>query len=118
MTQRIFNALDLRDRRRQLRGNQTNAERILWSRLRNRQLRGLKFRRQFSVGPYILDFYCPKLFLAIEVDGGQHVEHAQYDERREIYLRSKNIQTLRFWNNEVLQNIDGVLEKIMSALDG
>lgn len=112
----MYNDHSLEGKRRDLRKNLTDAEHLLWSRLRNNQLRGLKFRRQHSVGNYILDFYCSAKRLAIEIDGSQHMEQQQYDEERNTFLQSKDIHTLRFWNNEVIGNIDGVLEKITQEL--
>jgi len=106
--------VNYKDRRRTLRRNQTEAERVLWKHLRNRGLHGLKFFRQYSVGPFIVDFYCPMLKLAIELDGGQHAEKEtqEYDEERSDYLISVGIEVMRFWNNDVMGNIEGVLEKI------
>jgi len=100
--------------RRSLRKNATDAERKLWSILRSRQMAGFRFCRQYSVGPYILDFYCPERRLAIEVDGGQHayVRGQQNDAARGSYLRELGIRVIRFWNNDVLQNIEGVGERI------
>lgn len=103
-----------KENQRNLRKNQTDAERKLWSILRNRQIRGIKFFRQYSVGPYIIDFYSPTKRLAIEVDGGHHAENGKmrYDDERTNYLTQQGAHVLRFWNNEVLGNIDGVWEKI------
>ena len=105
-------------RRKELRKNCTEAEKTLWSHLKQSKLGGLKFTRQYSVGPYILDFYCPKLRLAIELDGSQHNEKDAilYDKNRESYLKSVNIKTIRFWNNEILKNIDMVLDKIYQLI--
>ena len=88
----------------------TNAEKLLWSHLRNKQL-GVKFRRQFSVGEYITDFYCPNLKLAVEVDGGQHYtkEGIEYDNKRTEYLNSIKIEVVRYTNIDILMNIDRVL---------
>ncbi len=110
----LCNAPALKERRTELRKNQTEVEKALWDRLRNRQLSGIKFFRQYSVGSYILDFYSPKRKLAIELDGGQHAEHdnREYDEVRSEYLRSQGVEVLRFWNNEVIENMEGVLQKI------
>jgi very-short-patch-repair endonuclease len=83
----------------------------MWSKLRNRQLEGVKFRRQHPIGPYIVDFVSLEKQLVIEIDGGQHIENKR-DKEREKYLRMKGFKVLRFWNNDVLRNIDGVLEKI------
>src|SRR5262249_16038049 len=99
---------------RQLRRNQTDAEKLLCYSLRDRQLFGLKFRRQYPVGPYVLDFYCHEYKLSIELDGGQHYESTglQYDEQRQAFLASHGIHTLRFSNREVLQHLEAVLLQI------
>jgi very-short-patch-repair endonuclease len=104
----------LKQRRRELRRNQTDAEKVLWSKLRAKQFYGMKFFRQYSIGPYILDFYCPTLKLAVELDGGQHADkqNHDYDTARTEFLTIQGIKVVRFWNNEVLGNINGVLEKI------
>ncbi len=111
----IFNKPSFKRFRSGLRKNSTDAERKLWSKLRNQQLGKLKFYRQYSIGSYILDFYCPKIRLAIELDGGQHAETQKefYDKRRSDYLKKYNICILRFWNNEVLENTEGVILKIL-----
>jgi len=90
----------------------------LWRRLRNRQLAGAKFRRQHAVGRFILDFYCYEAGLAIELDGGGHAEkeQADYDRERTAELKSKGVRVIRFWDNEVLQNMEGVLDAILDAL--
>ena len=106
----------LKDRRIELRKNQTPQEVLLWARLRGNPL-GCKFKRQHSVGPYILDFYCPDKKLAIELDGSQHLYNKEYDQERTNYLLCLEIETLRFWNNEVNVNMDGVIKKIMNKLD-
>jgi len=94
-----------------LRINQTNAERKLWSRLRDKQFYGYKFYRQYGVGQYIADFYCPKLKLIVEVDGGQHYEEKGLikDTKRDEYFTSMHISVIRFNNRDVLTNIEGVL---------
>jgi very-short-patch-repair endonuclease len=114
----IRNNPKLKQRRRELRRNQTDAEKVLWHHLRNRQLNGMKFLRQYSVGPYILDFYCSGLKFAIELDGGQHAEEdkREYDDFRSEYLKTHGIETVRFWNNEVMVNTEGVLERIAERL--
>jgi very-short-patch-repair endonuclease len=99
----------------ELRKNQTPQEVILWAHLRGAQL-GFKFKRQHSVGPYILDFYCPDKKLAVELDGSQHIENKEYDQERTNYLLVLEIQTIRFWNNEVNTNINGVIQEIISRL--
>jgi very-short-patch-repair endonuclease len=97
---------------RELRNNATDVERILWQNLRDSKLEGIKFRRQQPIEDYIVDFvsFSPKLI--IEVDGSQHSENQKYDEKRDQCLRNNGFVVLRFWNNEVLENIEGVLEVI------
>lgn len=99
---------------RALRANRTEAEIRLWQRLRDRQLAGAKFRRQTPVGPHIADFMCYELRLIVEVDGGQHRPAA--DAARTAWLESQGFPVIRFWNNDVLQNTDGVLERIQEEL--
>jgi very-short-patch-repair endonuclease len=94
--------------------NSTDAERKLWSVLRNRKFTGVKFRRQVEVDGYIVDFLCPEVRLIIEVDGGQH--RPDRDARRTVYLESQGFRVIRFWNNDVLQNLDGVWTTINEAL--
>ena len=94
----------------------TNAERLLWSRLRERQVGGHFFVRQHPIGGYIVDFCCRRAMLVIEVDGGQHAQNAA-DAPRTAELGRRGYRVLRFWNNEVLGNIDGVLIGIQGALD-
>jgi len=110
----ISNDSSFKGRRRQLRRNQTQAERLLWSKLRNKQFFGYKFYRQYSLGPYILDFYSHSLRLNIELYGGQHNEpaHRQTDASRTNFLKSQGITVLRYWNNHVLTNLQNVLENI------
>jgi very-short-patch-repair endonuclease len=105
-----------RDRARELRRNSTDAERRLWRYLRNRQCLGWKFRRQFPIGPYIADFACPDAMLVIEADGGQHGIEIDRDLRRTAYLERKGWTVLRFWNPDILTNIEGVLDVIHDAL--
>jgi very-short-patch-repair endonuclease len=97
---------------RRLRNDMTPAEKALWRVLRNRQLSCIKFRRQHPYGNYILDFVSLEIKLVIEIDGGQHSEQAIYDAIRTSELQAAGFQVLRFWNNEVLQDIDAVKEKI------
>src|SRR3989339_678396 len=114
----LRNKAELKNKRRSLRKNFTDAERRLWSRLRNKQLFGFKFFRQYSVGPYILDLFCPSAKLAIELDGEYHAQAAQalYDKERTVYLNEHNIKVVRFWDNDALNNIDGVLLEISRNL--
>lgn len=96
---------------RQLRQNQTEAEKQLWSHLRARQLLGIKFVRQYPIGGYVADFACRSLKLVIELDGGQHADNAA-DEARTREIERCGYRVIRFWNNEVLANLPGVLEVI------
>jgi very-short-patch-repair endonuclease len=102
-------------RSRQLRVNQSDAETKLWNRLRNRQIDGRKFVRQQPIGRYICDFVCREKLVIIEVDGWQHSESAR-DEVRDRYLRGEGYRVMRFWNNDVLSNIEGVLTVIDETL--
>jgi very-short-patch-repair endonuclease len=106
-------------RARSLRQTATEVEKRLWSRLRDGRLDGLKFRRQHPAGPYVLDFYCPSLRFSIELDGSQHGEHHQqiHDRQRSVWLRGCGVTELRVWNNEITQNLAGVLEKIKDVAD-
>jgi len=100
---------------RNLRRRQTDAEQRLWSHLRNRQLGDAKFVRQFPIGPYITDFACRAAMLAVELDGGQHAENPA-DFRRTQIIESHGWRVIRFWNNDVLSNTDGVLQVIAEEL--
>jgi very-short-patch-repair endonuclease len=102
-------------RARRLRRNSTDAERKLWYRLRSRSIPGFKFVRQEPIGPYVVDFICRERRLIVEVDGGQHAE-SKHDLVRDQWLADHRYRVLRFWNNEVMMNIDGVLESIAAAL--
>lgn len=104
-----------RDRARRLRRDQTDAEKSLWQALRSRQLSGLKFRRQHPVGPYIADFCCLECKLIIELDGGQHALETDADDRRSDSLAQRGYHVLRFWNHEVLTNLEGVLHRIVES---
>jgi very-short-patch-repair endonuclease len=103
------------DRARQLRAAATPAERLLWSRIKGRQLGGWKFRRQQRLGAYIADFYCHEAALIVELDGGQHAAQALADTLRTARLERRNLRVLRFWNNEVLENLEGVLTRILEV---
>jgi very-short-patch-repair endonuclease len=105
---------DLTDLARDLRQQMTDAERLLWSRLRRRFLE-VKFRRQVPLGPYIVDFACMRRKLVIEVDGGHHLENSA-DAVRDRWLAENGFRVLRFWNHEVLLNLDGVLERIAAEV--
>ncbi len=99
-----------------LRRDATDAEQALWWQLRARRLGGHKFRRQWTIGPYIVDFCCLESRLIVEVDGGQHT--AERDRARSRFLAAQGFRVLRFWNNDVLGNLDGVLLVILEALGG
>jgi very-short-patch-repair endonuclease len=103
---------------RKLRQSHTDAEKALWAKLRNKQLAGVKFRRQQPLGAYIVDFVSFERKVIVEIDGGQHNEEevSKRDEWRATRLKERGYQVLRFWNNEVLVNMEGVLEKIMEVL--
>jgi very-short-patch-repair endonuclease len=109
---------DLKKFARKLRKEQTDAEKLLWRVLRDRQFAGCKFRRQHPVAPYILDFYCHEARLAVELDGGQHNDAAarEKDARRTSFLEAKGIRVLRFWNHEVLKETEGVFEAIYQGI--
>ena len=100
------------DNAKVLRSNQTDAEQRLWYHLRAHRFIGLKFKRQKPVGRYIVDFVCLEHRLIIELDGGQHAEQVAYDQHRDAWLRSQGYMVLRFWNNDVMQQLEGVLEQI------
>jgi len=106
------------DRARLLREDQTDVERRLWYAVRDRQIDGAKFRRQMPVGPYIADFACPSRRLIVELDGGQHADARARDEARTRFLASQGYRVLRFWNNEMTDNLEGVLAAICAALKG
>ena len=108
----------LKESSRQLRNNMTDAELLFWSKVRNKQLKGVQFYRQKPVGNYIVDFYCPKANLVVEIDGSQHYEESgmENDGVRDEYMRSIGLTVLRFSNREVLGNLTGVIEKVYDNL--
>ena len=101
---------------RELRKRLTDAEQRLWTRLRQKQLDGFRFRRQQPIGPYIVDFFCPEVSLILEIDGGQHASTEVRDASRTDWLEARGYRVMRFWNNDVLGNTEGVLLTICSAL--
>jgi len=109
---------DTLDHSRALRRSPTDAEKALWLELRGRRLMGFRFRRQQPIGPFIVDFYCASARLVVEVDGGGHALERKEDRDRERdrALESEGIRVLRFWNTEVLRNMEGVLEAIVKAI--
>jgi very-short-patch-repair endonuclease len=102
-------------RARALRRNATDVEMKLWQKLRNRQL-GVDFRRQHPAGPFVLDFYCPSLRLAVELDGGQHSERLANDRQRDAWFEQRGVSTLRFWNSDAIENLSGVVETILAKI--
>jgi very-short-patch-repair endonuclease len=115
---KLFYNLNLKKFSRELRRNMSSAERLLWAKIRKKQLKGLQIYRQRIIGNYIVDFYCPKAKMAIEIDGGQHYfdEEVEKDKKRDDYLNALGIKVLRFSNNEILENIEEVLEKIYEEI--
>lgn len=107
-------------RARALRKNMTKAEVLLWQQLRRWQVGGFKFRRQMPVGPYVADFACSDRKLIVEVDGATHAEDDEitYDARRTAYIEAQGWTVYRVWNNEVYENMSGVIEGLMHVLDG
>ncbi len=104
------------ERARRLRRDQTDAERKLWLRLRDRRLSGWKFKRKVPIDRYIADFCCSDARLIVELDGGQHSTRTEADAKRTAVLESCGYLVLRFWNNDVLKNMNGVLEEILATL--
>jgi very-short-patch-repair endonuclease len=102
---------------KRLRRGQTDAERTLWFQLRDRRLNGWKFKRQVQVDRYIVDFVCAEARLIIELDGGQHAASSEYDAARTKVLEAMGYLVLRFWNNDVLQNVNGVLESVVDTVN-
>ena len=117
---RIFNRTAEKEKRRKLRNNMTNAEKLLWERIRRRQIRDKRFLRQFSVEKYVIDFYCPEIKLAIEVDGDTHEseEEILYDKNRQEEIENFGISFLRYKNEKIFGNIDKVILKIETFIDG
>lgn len=115
---KVFNRDETKEHRRQLRKSQTEAERILWRKLRNKQMHGYKIFRQYGIGLYIVDFYCPETKFVIEVDGGQHFSEKQqsYDKQREDFMKGLGLRTIRITNNDVFKNMEAVLRAIENEL--
>ena len=103
-------------RARSLREDSTKAERKLWSVLRGRQLAGAKFRRQVPIDRYFADFACLDAKLIVELDGGQHADQETYDNARTVRLEEIGWRVMRFWNNDVIENVDGVADDVLAAL--
>ncbi len=115
---RLFNRTAEKEKRRALRNDMPEPEKRIWARLRSRQVNGYKFRRQYSIGKFIVDFYCPEKKLAIEIDGDSHFtqELRPYDAARQKYIESQGIHFLRFTNKDITENVDGVLVHIAASL--
>jgi very-short-patch-repair endonuclease len=115
----IYNVASKEERRKELRNSSTVAETVLWKYLKGRQLDGNKFRRQSSVGPYIVDFFCPEKRVVVELDGARHFGPAagDYDDRRTRYLEERGIKVIRFENRTLYRDLAGVLEEIRRALN-
>ena len=110
----VFNNKAYTARRKALRRSLSKAEAVIWLHLSRKQMNGFKFRRQYSVNQYVIDFYCPELKLAIEIDGDSHYGYLseKYDNERQKYIESFGIHFMRFTNDDVCNNIDGVLQMI------
>ena len=110
----IFNKFAEKEKRRLLRANSTEAEKIIWEKIRNKQINKKKFRRQVSIGSYIADFYCPELRLVIEIDGNVHNSNyaKEYDAYRDIYMESLDLKIFRFSNEDIFNKLDEVIDKI------
>ena len=115
----IYNSTLVEAVRRLLRNNPTRCERLLWNRLRRKQL-GHLFRRQYSIGNYVVDFYCPSKRLVVELDGGQNNDKTtiEYDKQRTKSFEELGIRVMRFWNSEVVKNIDEIVEAIYRIIVG
>jgi len=115
---KYYNKTNYKSLRQYLRNNSTHAEILLWKRLKNKQLCGYKFRRQYGVGNYIIDFYCPKLKLAIELDGSVHdsIDAIEYDKYRQIYLEAFKIDFIRFKNRNIISNMPVVLNELIDKI--
>ena len=107
----------LRDRARELRGNPTEAEKVLWKHLRLKQLGGYRFRRQHTLGKFIVDFFCFEKGLVIELDGGYYAKQGEYDRERTLWLESRGYRVLRFWNSDVMRDIEAAKSVILGELN-
>ncbi|MFA6130648.1 MAG: endonuclease domain-containing protein [Patescibacteria group bacterium] len=118
MNYRLFNLRDQKKFRSKLRNDSTDAEQKLWSFLRHSQIDKLKFRRQQGIGPYIVDFYCPKIKLVVEIDGDSHFDDQgiAYDKQRTVFLQQFGIRVVRFTNVDIQETIEGVIEEIRKKI--
>jgi len=112
---KLYNRASEKAKRQQLRRNMTKAEFMLWQKLKGKQLEGVKFRSQYGVGWFVVDFYCTELKLAIEIDGDSHFQDGvqEYDQERQAFIESIGIKVLRVTNDDVYKNLEGVLERII-----
>ncbi|MBD2511230.1 endonuclease domain-containing protein [Nostoc muscorum FACHB-395] len=115
---KLYNQSSEKQKRQTLRNNMPPCEKIVWAKLRNQQIESYKFRRQYSIDRFVVDFYSSELRLAIEIDGDSHYQDGvpEYDRDRQAFLESKGTRFLRFTNQEVYQDIDGVVEKIREVI--
>ncbi|AFZ56180.1 endonuclease domain-containing protein [Anabaena cylindrica FACHB-243] len=115
---KLYNKTSEKQKRQTLRKNIPPAEKIVWAKLRSQQVEGCKFRRQYSIDRFVVDFYSCELKLAIEIDGDSHYQEGipEYDWERQVFLESKGTKILRFTNQEVYQNVDGVVDKIREVV--
>ena len=113
---KIFNRFSEREKRQYLRSHAPEAEKLLWNKIRRRQVADTKFRRQYGVDRFVLDFYCPELKLAIEVDGPTHKDQEEYDDIRQQFVESLGIQFLRFTNQNIYQDLEGVVNAIRKEI--
>ena len=116
LRERVGVRADAKEKARELRGQMTEAESLLWQQLKGRRFQGFKFRRQRPLGPYILDFVCLEAGLVIEIDGGQHSDQQAYDLARTALIERQRLTVIRFWNHEVMNETPAVLEKIWQTL--
>ena len=114
----IYNKIELKNKRKKLRNNMPSPEVYLWNRIKNKQVLNIKFRRQYSIGNYIVDFYSPELKLAIELDGNSHFtnEAIMDDIQRTKYIESLGIKVVRYFNNDILNNIEGVYYDLVNTI--
>ncbi|MCL1636041.1 endonuclease domain-containing protein [Luteimonas sp. SX5] len=108
---------NLLDHAKRMRTIQTDAEALLWRHFRGKRFSGFKFRRQQPIGPYIVDFVCLRCRVVVEADGGQHSDALEYDAVRTAWLEAQGFRVLRFWNNDILQRIEAVLDSVLKALE-
>ncbi|MBD2165154.1 endonuclease domain-containing protein [Calothrix membranacea FACHB-236] len=115
---KLYNQTSQKSKRQALRNNMPLAEKMIWAKLRNQQIQGCKFRRQYSIDAFVVDFYTPELKLAIEIDGDSHYQDGipEYDRERQLFLESKGTKVLRFTNQEIYKDLDGVVERIREVI--